>query len=285
MVDGGLRNQAETFNDRLIAGEDSDVVVGDAYLQRATSEGFPRGFLHASSGGGYFGSDGNTARSFGDALRGGAGDDTMAGDGLVLSGSVYCYAEAGFSGGDDNTLSAFSDRLIAGDGRDFLGGDVVAVDGSGSLTASGGSGPGGNGNLLHAFNDGLVGGTDADVVVGDVAQTGLGAASLVANAGIGATVFRGMIHGADGGDQNTVRAFDDTLTGGEGSDTLVGDVFAIDSSGLAFLNAAAGAPGPTSSDVDVYQGGNGGNDNRVIAFCDSIEGGPAGTALSATFIG
>ena len=108
--DGGSDNTAAAFNDRLTAGDDDDIVVGDV--------------RHAGSG-----SVGLSA----EAGSGGRGLNDYYGD--------------GGAGGSDNTAAAFNDRLTAGDDDDPVVGDVRHA-GSGSVSLSAKAGSGGDGRSI-----------------------------------------------------------------------------------------------------------------------------------------
>ncbi|MBK8176139.1 MAG: calcium-binding protein [Rhodospirillales bacterium] len=230
-------------------------------------------------------------------LNGLAGDDTVAGDVLAGSGgTVGLLALAGAGGevsaaqgaigagrgGDSGQLTAFDDQLLGGLGDDRLVGDVFSA-GKGLITLTADSGRGGsssvalsglagNADTIRAFNDTLLGGDGNDLIVGDVHRAfAIGDITLDALAGTGADAASGI--GADGGTDAVVRAFDDSLIGTSGDDTLVGDVFGISDSGVVHLAAAAGDGG------DGSPGGNGGGDGRIFAFDDTLRGGDGGDVM------
>jgi hypothetical protein len=114
----------------------------------------------------------------------------------------------------------------------------------------------------------LRGGADADALVGDVAHvSSAGEVLLRAEAGNGEDWGQGS--GGKGGDNNNVDAFNDALLGGPGEDILAGDVRSNDDAGGIALRVTAGAGG---NGGEFQSGGNGGNNNYVTAFTDTLRG-------------
>jgi len=229
-------------------------------------------------------------------LAGEAGDDVAVGDVFAAEGgSVALGASAGAGssidgdtvpaghGGDDNRLLAFADDVRGFGGDDRIVGDVM-VSGTGSTTLNAEAGRGGvsclaaggsagRHNTVTAFTDRLSGGTGRDTLAGDVLQlSGAGTIELAAIAGRGAD-GGWQIGAGDGGDDNTVDGFNDTLDGGGDDDILAGDVAADGSSGVVRLVSSTSAGGSG------YTNGDGGHRDLVHAFSDRLAGGAGNDAL------
>lgn len=302
--DGGSGNQAQAFNDDLRAGLGSDLLVGDVYDSSAS--GIIALTASAGVGGqpgrapGGDGGDDNNITAFNDLLQAGAGDDTVIGDVYRLyghdetelrvqagiggpDGYAYYYTRAG-NGGSREVTRAANDVLHGNAGRDLLVGDVAHVASSGDITldAAAGNGSngrsgyaaGGNANSVLAFNDALHGDNGDDTLVGDLRSVDDdGTFQLSAGAGLGGNGSSSAGNGTPGGDHNSVAAFGDNLRGNAGDDLLVGDVVAENSGGDIVLQVQAGVGGDDSSTYyNDTHGGAGGDANRVVAFCDRLEG-------------
>ncbi|NLC71635.1 MAG: DUF4347 domain-containing protein, partial [Desulfuromonadaceae bacterium] len=173
-------------------------------------------------------------------VTGGAGDDTLTGDGFqnILLGGA---GNDTLSGGDE------ADFLDGGSGNDILfggSGDDVLIGGSGSDTLSGGAGDdrltGGSGTNSIAGGDGtdiLVVETDADMTLtnGSITIDGVSSTlseieTAVLTGGDSANTLDASAFTAgpvilDGGGGNDIligTGDDDTLIGGEGEDRLTG---------------------------------------------------------------
>ncbi len=302
---GGQNNTIVAFNDTIDAGAGNDTVAGDVFaLDKGTVAlsavaGSGGSLVPVSSGStGGRGGNNNTVASFNDTIDGGAGDDIVVGDVYALKGgTITLNAAAGSggtlppgrgdapgNGGEANTVKAFNDLICGGSGNDRIIGDVFAggtssvaltVDaGSGSDALDAfygeGDGQGGNGNNVLAFNDVLKAGSGNDTIVGDVSHSGSGNVTLSTSAGTGGVGQYDSFGGGDGGNNNTMGAFNDTIDAGSGNDTIVGDVAHSGDSGTIALALSAGTEGAGDDDGE---GGSGGTGNTVTAFNDTIAGG------------
>jgi hypothetical protein len=126
---------------------------------------------------------------------------------------------------------------------------------------------------MDAFDDVLVGEGDLDLMVGDV--FGTGGVRLTASVGRGGGGGYDS-RGGGGGSENTMSAFDDTLDGGAGADTLTGDVYSIGDNVTTALHVSAGR---VENENGGYSGG-GGSGNTLSAFNDTLDGGAGTDALT-----
>jgi Ca2+-binding RTX toxin-like protein len=260
--------------DRLTGGEGSDRIVGDSRVQAAGMAGSVAAGSAATVmverlarqlyvGGGD------------DQAWGNAGDDVLIGDnrvvlaGLVLDNAVGGSLRVEVDGLFDGvTVDGGKDTFDGGDGNDSVIGDqALAMGALMGAAAAGGSGAGNVSVDVHelaacvelkAQADKLYGGKGNDFLLGDshtVLAGYLGSFASPLAAGIQITGDR-LVCDID------VRAGGDTLRGGDGEDTLVGDSDTI---------AAVAAPGTTApagtfglDDVAV--------DLSVAAGNDSVDG-------------
>ena len=125
-------------------------------------------------------------------------------------------------------------------------------------------GRGGATNTVTAFNDDLNGGLGDDVLAGDlsVSRSDQSTISLTVRSGSDSYSFV-----KNGGLNNTVSAFNDVLAGGDGDDTLVGDLHYLDRPGMDQLRFTL----------------EGGPDDTIRAFQDSLDGGNGKDALYGDF--
>jgi hypothetical protein len=302
-VSGGAMNTVRAAADAMFGGGGDDLLGGDAYRLQTLGESVT---LLADSGGGiathFFryaidGGSGNRVDACNDLLVGQAGDDTLVGDAcgqadltplsLLAHAGVAGDGYDGGLGGADNVVNAFDDSLSSGAGGDVVAGVVFRSSSSGdvALRAAAGSGAsgeygrfggvlpgadGGSDNIVHAFNDSTLGDVGSDLIVGDLAQQlSRGESLLVAEAGRGAAA--NSADGGSGGSDNQVDSFADTLLGGDGADTLVGDVSRIDAVGGITLTVQAGTGGNAGSPYGM--GGAGGSGDQIAAFSDQLSGG------------
>jgi hypothetical protein len=255
--DGGTLNNAFVFNDVITGGEGLGLVVGDILRERSTGEtrlscevGNGGGQRPDTGGFGGSGGDLSNVDAFGDALRGGRDQDLIVGD--------VAYSRT------QGTLALLVDVGSAGR-YDF---DPLAFFGASA-------GDGGSDGEARVFSDTLSGAQGDDVLAGDVYRAdGSGAIELTAIAGQGG--MSGYYGGGNGGgDENLATAFADSLAGGAGRDTLVGDLYSIgpggDTGSIRFV-AAAGVGGDKGG-AQSNPGGRGGDFNAVSAFSDQIRGG------------
>ncbi len=294
---GGHRNTAATFNDTIDAGSGDDSIAGDVTHSGDGDVGLSAkigtGGRSLRSGNG--GSD-NVAAAFNDTVSAGSGRDTISGD-VTHSGDgdVGLSARVGASardigggrgaGGSDNIVATFNDTISVGSGDGIIVGDVthsgdgkvnlsVAVGTGAGITDYENGGVGGNRNTVGAFNDRLSAGEDKDTFVGDVAHSGSGDLSLSILAGNGGRGYDNRIGGA-GGSDNILEAFSDAMDAGAGDDSLVGDV-THSGDGRVYLSAEVGTGGvaePDNIDIPDILSGDGGSDNTVEVFSDTIDAG------------
>ncbi|QLH39868.1 MAG: hypothetical protein HWD60_14255 [Defluviicoccus sp.] len=98
-------------------------------------------------------------------------------------------------------------------------------------------------NTVSAFSDTLVGDASDDTLAGDVLQvSAVGDVLLTAEAGHGAD-GGWRLGAADGGKNNSVYAFNDSVDGAVGSDLLAGDVVSDGTSGSVQLLTSVGGGG------------------------------------------
>lgn len=309
-VSGGSAGFVFAGNDALAGGAGTDRLAGDILARHATGPVTLR-VAAANGGAPVGGGDGghlNTAFVFNDVVRGGEGIGLLVGDVLRERGSgpTRLTVEAGNGGGDIEAANGFggsggdfariqasSDTLSGGSQEDLIVGDLVLAwsrnDATLSVHAGNGgrhdfdffandgnpSGDGGHSGSVTAFSDRANSGHGDDVLVGDIYRLDTaGAVRMEAVAGHGGIsgFFGG---GGAGGHGNSVIGFCDTLTGGNGRDTLLGDLYLIGegdrSAPIRFL-AAAGIGGDRG-DAQSNPAGKGGDDNAVVAFCDRLAGG------------
>jgi hypothetical protein len=236
------------------------------------------------------GSDFLVGTLFDDTINGKNGHDILVGD-LFDDGvgqpDIIIECEAGVGedfdpltpGGNNQNHASQNDVLDDGAGSDIVVGDAYVL-GFGdlmlnALAGTGGfmGGDGGDSNNVFCFSDTFVPGAGNDLIIGDVYYTlGFGDAELNAAAGSsGQGRFRFSPHGpgGNGGDNNVVMAFNDTMSDdvvSAGDDRMVGDVYATGTVGVEdVMNALAGAAG--------REGGNGGDTNQVYAYNDLLNGG------------
>ncbi|MBK8175881.1 MAG: hypothetical protein IPK66_11625 [Rhodospirillales bacterium] len=254
--DGGSGNRVTAFADSLTGNAGNDTIAGDVLSDHDLSPLSMNAFIgRAGTGlGNGAGGDENMLAAFADSMRGGGGDDWLAGDLLRLGseGDVALFVAAG-----SGSVGGFGGRGSRSPGK--AGGDDGAV---------------------HAFNDLVLGGDGNDQIVGDIAQH-LSRSELVLSVDVGVagngrgSVVSYVLPGGDGGSGNSVDSFDDNLRGGNGDDVIVGDVHEVDSEGNLALTVRVGAGG--NGGIDYYgtavSGGAGGEGNHVAALCDMLDGG------------
>lgn len=299
---GGNQGYVNAFSDHLWGGNGDDTLIGDVF--RTGAEGSVELLVAAGNGGlvgygttraglGGGGADDGFALAHKDILVGGSGEDSLIGDveHRASGGDITLGVSAGMggdsgggSGGNGNTVHAMGDVAMAGDGNDLLAGDVLLVNDTGTTTLAASAGAGGYGgyyaddyaggaggddNHVLAFNDHLAGDAGDDSLVGDlISDNTIGRIEVSAVAGRGGA---GDSIGGDGGDNNWLSAFNDHLDGGDGKDLVVGDL-SIDQftptgmDGEIRLSIASGTAGSYTTD-------NGGSENVVRAFNDSVDGG------------
>ena len=174
-ADGGAKNSARSFNDRLIGDDGDDTLVGDVFgmidsgviTLSAAAGGGGDGYTNGNGG------VGNRVFTFNDTVNGGDGEDALVGDVYRL----YSHDRL---------------ELAANAGNGGHAGYGHAAGGIG--------GAGGDTNVVRAGNDVLRGGADADGLVGDVAHvSSSGAVLLTVGAGSGADGGQGS--GGKGGQQ------------------------------------------------------------------------------------
>lgn len=288
-----------TANDIFFGFDGNDALFGDFFFD---GPGFPDIEIPCKAGAGveHQPVDGVTGATSlaNDGFSDGSGDDTVIGDAsarnfgefqlnaLAGTGAIFGGAGSDFSSAlcfsDSGVLDLGEDSFAGGNGNDIFVGDAdhgnihpenVELDaGAGSAAMGrfsfyphGPGGDGGNNNALQAFNDVVnfqwsFQGTKT--LVGDVRGNAPAGSDdrLIASAGTGGR------SGGNGGDMNTVSAFNDRLAGGTRENLIVGDDFRDGGSGAVLLVASAGAGGQDSL------GGQGGSNNAVQAFSDVLRG-------------
>lgn len=278
----------------------SDYIYGDFFT---VGNGFPDIEIPCRAGAGVedsptAGLSNQSTSLLNDLLDDGLGDDRIVGDASALKfGEFQLYALSGTGalrggrGGDFNSARCFSDSgardlgedsFVGGPGRDLFVGDAYYRNQHGedlNMDAGAGSagmgrysfhpyvsgGDGGNNNSLDAFGDLAdfrFSTTGSKTLIGDAYGQGPPGSEdhLIASAGSGARNGPG-----DGGDINTVSAFNDRLLGAPAGNLIVGDDYRLGGSGGVLLVASAGSGGETG-------GGSGGDGNTVSAFSDDLEG-------------
>lgn len=297
----GDNNRTVAFNDLLSGTAGQDTLAGDVLREG-------RGTLNiaASAGKAASGPDGggtgNMVDATNDTVFGGADTDLLVGDALlrqtigdtsVLSADAGEGVESRFfltirDGGSANTVHVFNDRLAGEAGDDTVVGDVRGESDLSSLTLraeAGGAGnglfggAGGDANTVQAFNDSLRSGSGSDTIVGDVSRTSsssevtlLVSASTGSYGGLGSRGDR--YDGRAGGEANTVMSFNDTGLGGDGADTIVGDILQQLSRDTLALTIEAGTGAMALGPGGSYSaaGGDGGSDATIRSFADRLQG-------------
>ncbi|MFZ0694062.1 MAG: hypothetical protein WAN51_07920, partial [Alphaproteobacteria bacterium] len=151
-------------------------------------------------------------------------NDTICvfGDSIVAGTSELIINNLGYGGGSD-TITGLGHELLVGDVYAQQSGHCNNVDLNVAVSALGYGGVSDN-NLIHAFNNySMVGSLGDDTIVGNVLadQTSCGD-------GTNSVRLNGGIFAAYGGqaDGNNFFAFDDSINGNGGSDSIVGNVSA-----------------------------------------------------------
>ncbi len=129
---GGTDNVVTAFNDRIVAGEDDDFIVGDVWRDdNAVS-------LEIS----VEGTNGNTISAFQDTISSGAGADTIYGD-LFDGSGAFSPDDLTIDGDFDGRDALFADSIDGGNGDDVICGglgDDTLIGGTGQDTFDGGDG-------------------------------------------------------------------------------------------------------------------------------------------------
>ena len=158
---------------------------------------------------------------------------------------------------------------------DRLTGDLYADGTSGVITLATLAGDGGFGdkgghggakNTVTAFNDDLNGGLGDDVLAGDLTISRSDESTILLTVRAGGD---SSFSTDNGGSSNTVSAFNDVLAGGDGDDTLVGDLHYLDRPNIDELHLTLEAE----------------PDDTIRAFRDSLDGGNGNDALYGDFFG
>jgi Ca2+-binding RTX toxin-like protein len=230
------------------------------------------------------GNDSVVGSVLGEIADGGAGNDTLRGEGGndLLRGGVGNDSLLG-GDGDDSLLGGDGDDVLtAGNGNDLLEGgagkDRLAGD-AGSDTLDGGDGDdqlaGGAGTdtlLGGAGNDRLMGDADADTLDG-----GAGNDTLLGGTG------HDRLVGGEGNDSLSGEADNDTLDGGLGNDTLLGGTGNDSLLGDEGNDSLSGDDGDDAlvggAGLDRLFGGNGNDALDAGADNDSLDGGAGNDAL------
>ncbi len=244
-LDGGDDNDflwGGQGDDVLLGGAGDDRLRGDSLVDAYTNLGWapagqflvlpPEVQFRPAGGADYLDGGAGNDTLYGDGgddvLLGGIGLDTLYGDDETLDGEqAGADLLDGGAGNDQLFGGGGSDRLLGGADNDVLVGDflndpVGANDwldgGSGNDTLAGGRG-----------DDVLVGGAGRDTLLGhegeDMLDGGIGNDNL--QGGVGVDVLWGgagndQLAGDEGNDQLFGEAGADTLTGGDGDDVLIG---------------------------------------------------------------
>ena len=273
-----LRVTGTAGDDALALGRDADgnVVVRSAdTVVRTFAAGDVDGLeLFGGDGADVLRNDLGNAYAGRVTLRGGGGNDTLTGGGLydrlygddgddLLQAGPFANLLYGGAGGDTLTGNLGRDALYGGDGADLLdGGDRgdLLDGGAGDDLLAGGAG---NDTFLGSDgNDALDGGDGTDLL----AWAGQGR-------GVAADLSAGIAGFADGAGDSMTLAGVENLLGGDGDDTLAGDL------GRNFLVGGAGDDTLTGrGGKDTLLGGDGrdtldgGDDTDLLVDRD----GPAG---------
>ncbi len=287
-ADSNLLNFAE---DSFRGGPGNDTFVGDAFYSNSQPEdlNLDAGAGSASMGQLSFypyrqggdGGDNNSLDAFGDFItfEAVAGAKLLVGDAYSLTprgsedhlvATAGAGAQAGARGGNTNTVGAFNDQLRGGAGADRIYGDDFRSGGNGDalLVANAGSGgegaaagAGGANNTLQAFADQIAGNSGNDFIAGDAVLAGLATDNL------GFVILTGFSQpgGGAGSSGNTVSAFQDSLSGGVGDDTIIGE----------------GENVGDNESIRIMVAGDAGN--SVAAFGDAIDGGVGNDRLYGDF--
>lgn len=191
------------------------------------------------------------ARSLIENARGGAGGDTISGNGVanLLQGNDGNDSILGLADADTLEGGAGADTLDGGDGDDSIdagSGNDVALGGAGADIIDGGEG-----------NDSLDGGDAGDTLLG-----GAGNDTILGGDG------DDTIAAGDGNDSVLAGPGQDTVTGGEGNDTIDGGT------GNSTLSGEGGDDSILAGDADDALSGGEGNDTILAgAGADAVEGG------------
>lgn len=210
-----------------------------------------------------------------DTLDGGEGNDVLVGD----VGNVLLSAQAGTAinaFGDailqNISIVGGSDTLIGGNDNDSVYGDVqvMTLESLGGLANStNGFGESSStrirGITFQGGDDHLSGGNGDDVLVGDIGTLNFTAKSADT---LGAEDFSFARISSQGAQLDQFFMGNDSLDGGNGNDTLVGDVGQINISAIASLAAGLDSGGGVRILSDYLQGGN-----------DSLDGGNGNDSL------
>ncbi|OUR76589.1 hypothetical protein A9Q83_13530 [Alphaproteobacteria bacterium 46_93_T64] len=291
-------NKFSALGDLLIGGSGNDMMSGDAFMVDLsgvdTMQGGYGSDIHLESdinlsangdeiwvdGGNndgiYVVEDGGVIEdnqfSFNnDVMDGGAGNDIMAGDVIAIN-----------AGSEYGTMNIDLSVDVDYDARGYHGSYNSSEEIEADVTALGGSI---QNNSFSAHNDILRGddgsdesGNAGDFLVGDVLVTGNSDVDLEFDITVNTdTGYEDSLAGTISG--NTVDAWNDTLIGGAGGDTLVGD---------AAFEVYNGADAYLTVDANIYNSGESevGTDGTTInAFNDLLCAGDGDDVLVGDFLG
>ncbi|MEP7301982.1 MAG: calcium-binding protein, partial [Caldimonas sp.] len=276
-LSGGAGNDSligDGGDDHLYGGGDDDKLWGDATDPNVTPwVNHGADYLDGGDGVDYLYGGGK-----GDTLWGGAGNDTLFGDGSLSSIEAQYHGEDELDGGDgDDYLEggAEDDTLSGGAGNDVLWGDATSAGlsalQSGADVLDGGSG---DDDLVGGGNaDTLWGGDGDDRLVGDGDYVDIAAEandSLEGGKGKDTLLGNGGNDTLDGGaDADVLQgdAGDDILSGDAGNDRLDGNA------GEDFLDGGSGTDTLAgNADDDYLNGGEGADLLFGDAGDDYLEG-------------
>ena len=284
LLNGGIGNDTllgGIGDDTLIGGVGADSLVGGAGTDTADYTGSLAVNVNLNTvgaqSGGALGNDavGDTLSGI-ENLTGGAGNDTLTGDGNanVLSGADGNDSLSGGGGADTLDGGIGNDTLIGGAGGDSLvgGAGTDTADYSGSaapvnvnLTVVGAqSGGDAAGDTLSSIEN-LIGSVGNDTLIGDnfanVLMGGAGADYL--NGGLGTD----LVGGGDGNDTIIANGASDTLVGGNDR-----DLFLVQGLGSSTIIGGEGG-----DDVDIIDLGTNHYPNTIVYDGNSTPGDLSGT--------
>lgn len=220
----------DTFIEQAIGGSGSDRLFGNFLsniLVGRNGNDQLTGGEGADSLAGGSGSDVISGGSGDDTLVGGSGDDLLRGssgtDVAEFTGTVAARVRLAVTTAQDTghgiDLITGIEHLVSGSGNDTLVGDTLANMLSGGLGNDRLSGKVGNDTLDGSDGDDTLIGSDGN----DVVQGGDGVDTAVFSATGGASVDLRILTAQDTGSGRDLLSGIENLTGGVGSDSLVGD--------------------------------------------------------------
>ena len=259
VANGGSGNSVTAFDDQISVSGGNDQIVGDVYansVEGGAAGGSPfDNNVHGHDGHGSVSlqadaNSNNTVDAYNDVISVGGGNDAIYGD--VYASHTDCVSlEADADG--SATVNAFNDQIFAVAGNDIIVGDVgtdnvsfinMIIDPPLSSTNA----------HIDAFGDliSVTGGGGNDLLVGDAYIQGDSEAIVTGDPTLHMSLF-------DGGGNDTINGFDNTITGGDGGDTLIGNVAMIGYDNHLHIDVTdtTGASDTINGFDDTLTGGNG----------------------------